>query len=323
MHKIIDFQPFDDLSFGDLVVSDKLEKLTIDCGKLLTSFEGHTSEVISFCANKDLNLIISGDSAGDIKLWNFETGKCLNTIEEAHSDQINSIIIISNDEFATCSDDFTIKLWELASYKCLQTISNECGVFSMLLLNADDEHLACGLVNGCIDVWNLSDLTRINRLDAHEDNVTCLKKTNDSTKLISSSEDNTIKIWDLETFELITTLEGHDGPVNEFEILSNEQKLLSVSNEKSIKLWEIGSSECAYDLEYDEEITSIQLVTDDLIAIGFASDESNIGIYDLKERKIVKYLIGHTDSISMIRLLSDSNQLVTCSNDNTIRLWQL
>jgi WD40 repeat protein len=169
----------------------------------------------------------------------------------------------------------------------------------------------------------LIDSTKIKSLEAHESWVTCLKKTDDSTKLISSSLDKTIKIWNLETFDLIKTLKGHEASVFEFDLISNDQKIISCSRDKSLRIWQISSGECLNNLKFDDPIFSLKSITDDLVAIGLRSSESNLVIYSLDKKKIVKKLIGHTDFVIRVELLSDNNQLVSCSNDKTVKLWQL
>ncbi len=61
-------------------------------------------------------------SCYDIVIFNIETGTWLDTLE-GHSDWIRSIIELSNNRIASCSeDDGTIKIWDINTGECLKTI---------------------------------------------------------------------------------------------------------------------------------------------------------------------------------------------------------
>ena len=49
---------------------------------------------------------------GDIYVVDIVTKKITNLIQHVHSDSIESILFISNDTFATCSQEKTIKIFD-------------------------------------------------------------------------------------------------------------------------------------------------------------------------------------------------------------------
>ena len=64
------------------------------------------------------NIIITGDSIGNLKQWTFdEESKNLNKTsffkDKAHSGIIRYCLKINNNLFATCSDDTYLKIWEI------------------------------------------------------------------------------------------------------------------------------------------------------------------------------------------------------------------
>ncbi len=86
----------------------KIKLRELESGKFIKSFVGHNNSIV--CIKNVLGeKLISGDASGLIKI---ETGECLRTID-AHIAAVETILLISNDIFATCSYDETIKLFDL------------------------------------------------------------------------------------------------------------------------------------------------------------------------------------------------------------------
>ena len=67
-------------------------------------------------------LIASGSRDKTIKVWNYETGECLNTLE-GHSSWIKSLAHIENTKLIVSgSGDRTINIWDYESSECTRTL---------------------------------------------------------------------------------------------------------------------------------------------------------------------------------------------------------
>jgi len=67
-----------------------------------------------------------------------------------------------------------------------------------------------------------------------------------------------------------------------------------------------------------------------LLAIGSASDINIFAIKNLNpqayskvELEYVKTISGHTDYVKMITNMPDSDEIISCSSDKTIRIWKV
>ena len=72
----------------------------------------NSNSIISVCMLND-NILFTGDSNGIIRKWKIE-GYNLNLIsqkENAHNDNINTLINIGNGHIASGSSDYLIKIW--------------------------------------------------------------------------------------------------------------------------------------------------------------------------------------------------------------------
>ncbi|NJP08683.1 MAG: WD40 repeat domain-containing protein [Leptolyngbyaceae cyanobacterium RU_5_1] len=106
----------------------------VQTGECLRTLVGHTEPVESalFCpvpdfANRDgiqrfqsgIQLLVSGSSDRTVKLWNVDTGECLQTLE-GHTRRVWSVAFSPDGQIlASGSEDETIRLWAIATGRCL------------------------------------------------------------------------------------------------------------------------------------------------------------------------------------------------------------
>ena len=136
--------------------------------------------------------------------------------------------------------------------------------------------------------------------------------------MISFSADKTIKIWDLETFECLQTLNGHNDKVIRVENLSTNQQLSS-SDDHTIKLWDIDTDLCLQTFNNSEEAYCLKIISDKTFASG---SYKKIKIWNIDDGRCIKTLNGHTSWVSDLLLLPNG-YLVSCSEDKTIKVWNI
>jgi WD40 repeat protein len=60
----------------------------------------------------DDDVLVSAGNDASLKFWNISNGQYLRNIENATKSIISSMILISDDTFATGSDDGSIIIWK-------------------------------------------------------------------------------------------------------------------------------------------------------------------------------------------------------------------
>ena len=296
---------------GELFFYLNDESLSINCGKLIRSFNQHTLFVKSIQVDEKNKKLMSASEDKTIKIWDLETGECFQTLED-HNASVTSILIIPNNKFISGSEDKTIKIWDQKSYKCLNTLRNESEVFSLcLLLN---NKIACGCRDGSISIWNIADSIRVKIFKAHNDWIPYLLSV-DNLRLIScsSQQDKKIKIWNLDTFECIKALEGHSHSVFYLE-LTLGGNLLSCSSDKTVKLWQIDTGKELKSIKFDSSVYCVKILNKDLIAVALLNGE--ILIYNFNKGHYVKSISTSNSSYVYRLLLSNGNLLSASKNGN-------
>lgn len=104
--------------------------------------------------------------------------------------------------------------------------------------------------------------------------------------LATGSDDSTIRIYDYELQDQLVVLKGHTHAVN--SVSWTRHTLVSGSSDMSIKLWR-------------------------------SANKTNA--FDFADFYCVKTLIGHEHSISTVFNVPNSDVIVSCSRDKTLKIW--
>lgn len=158
--------------------TDFVAKLVAESGDAIprephkSKLVGHRLRVTKVAFHPVYSILASSSEDATIKMWDYETGECEQTLRE-HTGMVNYVSFSpSGDHLASCSRDMTIKLWKRNSeqeFRCHRT------------------------------------------LQGHEHEVSCveyLKPNGDY--LVSCSRDQSIRIWDADNGYLLQTVTQHN-----------------------------------------------------------------------------------------------------------------
>ncbi|KAK9754014.1 WD domain, G-beta repeat [Popillia japonica] len=106
----------------------------IETGQQVTSFLGHTGDVMSLSLSPDMRTFVSGACDASAKLWDIREGVCKQTFP-GHESDINAVTFFPNGfAFATGSDDATCRLFDVRADQELAMYSHDniiCGITSV------------------------------------------------------------------------------------------------------------------------------------------------------------------------------------------------
>lgn len=80
-------------------------------GELVGRLTGHSSRVHSVALSADGRLAVSGDHAGQVRVWELATGRCLRTFA-GHRGAVRAVDL-DGDLAVSCGDDGTVRVWRL------------------------------------------------------------------------------------------------------------------------------------------------------------------------------------------------------------------
>ena len=148
----------------------------------------------------------------------------------------------------------------------------------------DNRHLYIGSSNNNIYQLDRSSLIEKNVVpQAHQSSVFTLVENNG--KLWSGGRDAQIKVWDVDTLTEMTSFEAHWFTVNHMTVDRKNDLIISGSRDKRIRVW---------------DATSHQIIV-----------SSPVGTR------------GHVNSVNRLCFNEDYSQLISVSDDRTVRRWKI
>ncbi|NJM98818.1 MAG: hypothetical protein HC800_18165 [Phormidesmis sp. RL_2_1] len=165
----------------------------------ISTFQGHQNWVCSVAFSPDGKRLASGSADRTIKLWDVETGECLQTLT-GHSNWVMSVAFSpEGEQLISGSADRTIKLWDVETGECFKTVAgHQHGVWSVAFSPIRKASLQG--IGQCF---------------------------------VSGSADRTIKLWDGATGECLQTMVGHEHGVWSVAFSPNGRSLAAVAADQS------------------------------------------------------------------------------------------
>lgn len=230
---------------------------------------GHTGSVVAvqFDTTAHSDVIITGDSDGNIIIWRFSTGEAVKTITEAHHE---TVLCLHFDQkyLVTGGRDGKIKLWnrhymdvkgtdvpafaikpaegdQYQEYSLLATLEGHKAAVNALTMK--DNVLVSGSGDSTIYIWSLQTGEILQKVNIHHRGVACLQYN--GRLIVSGSTDNSARIYDVKQNSEVARLEGHTNAVRTIQVVSNDRAeakaIITGSYDGSIRVWgqESGSGE--------------------------------------------------------------------------------
>lgn len=246
--------------------------------------EGFSEEVVSICQLENGDLAISYGK--HIKILSIEKNKysLSFTIENAHDELIKKIVTLSKNRFASCSLDQTIKIWK-----------------------GDKEYSA----------------TPIKVLEGHTAEVLSLLYLKNRDLLISSSEDFTIRVWNLDTYQNTQSIIGAKNMEENTLFQYDESRIIVGSGNKFyiVNIDEGKIEEKVYfNDQYSHPLNGITLLRDKKTLFFIKHAESEIRLYNVETKKMVKINFGNCTY--PVEVLSYDDETILIHGFPDIKTWK-
>jgi len=145
-----------------------------------------------------------------------------------------------------------------------------------------------------------------------------VNQQNESTIYVGSN-DGLIYVYSADSCDLRTKLTGHEQTVCSLNGDHQSQRLISGSWDKSARIWS-SDIEIAELTGHEAAVWATCFVNDQIALTGSA--DKTIKLWQLDTKKCIRTIQAHTDCVRDIKLVG-KNQFLSCSNDATVKRWNL
>ncbi|AMD21790.1 HFL066Cp [Eremothecium sinecaudum] len=260
-------------------------------GVPVRSFKGH-SHIVQDCTltlNGKFALSASWDKT--LRLWNVETGDCINRFVGHKSDVMSVSIDTSDTQIVSASRDKTVKVW------------NTHGDCVVTLLGHND--------------W------------VSHARIAPKENADEPPCVITAGMDKVVKVWNLSSFTIEADFIGHNNYVNSVRPSPDGSIFASACKDGQIILWNLNERAAMYTLDAKDEVFAVAFSPNRYWLTAATAD--GIKIFDLQQRTVVDDLkpefVGYSKAqepyaISLV-WSADGQTLFAGYTDNVIRAWQV
>lgn len=146
------------------------------------------------------NLLVSGDQAGTIRVWDIAQQRNTLTLEKS-PERILSLSINNRGYIAASSADASIQIWNLENAQLNQTLTDHELVVADVAFNADGTLLASASYDETIKIWDWQKNEVLCTLRGHSGFVYSVAFSDTDDTLVSGGYDGTVRTWNLAAIE--------------------------------------------------------------------------------------------------------------------------
>lgn len=247
-------------------------------------FEPH-GWITTLALSSDEKWLATGDKNGDIRVWEFRTGKEI-ALLHGHTAQITCLSFSHDSKYlASSSDDKTAREWDIASGAELYVFDKHNLEVTSVRYSQDDKQIYTASKDFKVIIWDaksgeiiqvLTGSARINDMDL----------SSDGKWLATGLQNSSVEIWDTTTGKKISTLRDSSQvtPIRSVVFTPKGRMIVTSAEDGLIRFWSVGKGDLmnTYSLsEYNSGTTSKENLIIDLIfsqngtrLFGLTDDES-------------------------------------------------
>ena len=293
--------------------------------------------IMSLSFSSDDKYLIINDDSYRTTIWNLEKQEV-----EVNYDGFTADLSPDERFVANSERDGIIRVYEFLSKKEHFSIQVHEGVANILKYSQDGNYFLSVSEDNTIKVWKASDGTLLHTFIGHTEKITSASFSPNGRQVISSSFDKTIRIWDLNGgVPVWGLLEEQNSGVNSLAFIPGSQNFISADNEGNVRIWSLDTNRLQSQLyKRDGYADCVSICpSGDIMALAFNgstidvwdinsyvklySIESDYLIHYFNTRKVSPPMGKHEGTITSIAFSNDGNQMITTSEDKTIKKWNV
>uniref|UniRef100_A0A8D3BJZ8 Apoptotic peptidase activating factor 1 n=1 Tax=Scophthalmus maximus TaxID=52904 RepID=A0A8D3BJZ8_SCOMX len=181
-----------------------------------------------------------------------------------------------------------------------------------------------------MNVWNLNRPSSQNTMFGHFEPVNHCCFSPDDTYLSTSSNDGTVKLFQVSSANEWKTInvsgvfaESDEAVLVKCSTWTADGKRIICAARNAVLVFDVETSDMLLEIRTNR-LSSVQYChacpTSNLLAIAFSNYA--VELWDLEANKKMADCSGHLSWVQRVQFSPDGSQLLSCSDDQTVRLWE-
>jgi coatomer protein complex subunit alpha (xenin) len=283
-------------------------------GTLIDRFEEHDGPVRGVDFHKTQPLFVSGGDDYKIKVWSYQTRRCLFTLN-GHLDYIRTVFFHHELPWIiSASDDQTIRIWNWQNRSLICTMTGHNHYAMCAQFHPKEDLVVSASLDQSVRVWDISGLRKKHSAPTSMSFEDQVNRQNQNQTDMFGNTDAVVKF----------VLEGHDRGVNWVAFHPTMPLIVSAGDDRLVKLWRMSETKA---WEVDTCRGHFQNVAGCLFhphqdLILSAGEDKTIRVWDLNKRTAVQSFKRENDRFWVMAAHPEIN-LFAAGHDNGVMVFKL
>ncbi|OSD05131.1 hypothetical protein PYCCODRAFT_1288912 [Trametes coccinea BRFM310] len=317
----------------------------------VTVFTDHRAEVDQVVFAPDGDLLSAGHDCTS-KMWNVQTKSCVKTF--AHPARVMTVAVSKDNRLVACGcDDHTIVLWTKATGERLHVLKHHSYWIWSVDFSPDDRLLASGSWDHTLCLWDVATGAHLQTLLGHADQVLSVRFSPDGTHIVTGECDHSVRIWECDrallsgpkrktsSRDVLKSLvkpaeekrvwdevtgtysssgDHHASGVRVVSFSPDGALIATAAWDGTVRIWDVVTGSRLKTLVgHKHLVTSCAWSRSGKLLASTGDHDHTVNVWDVATGKCVKKLAQHTGGVWASIFTPDDVQLVSCSDDGSIR----
>ncbi|PVU97532.1 hypothetical protein BB561_000490 [Smittium simulii] len=293
---IKEYGPVNSLAFSSVEphwfavsASMRVQLYSIQTKQVVKAISSLKSIVKTSCFRQDGKLIATGDSDGNVSVFNVMTRTCLRTFK-GHNQAVNCVRFTADKtRLVSISDDKTIRVWEVSSQedKPLVFDDNTDYLKALAVSSSNPSKIAVGSYDHKVKIYDLDSQTVLMTIDFMDPVESLLFYPGDALLIVCGGP--FVKIYDTFSGKCVAVLGNFEKTVTSICFDGKSSRLIAGSLDQNVKIYNTETFQLVASIKYQQPILSVAMSPDDsTLVVGMVNGLLSIKKRDLSKSSVLK-----------------------------------
>jgi WD40 repeat protein len=310
---------------GDLLASGgedyEIHLWRPDDGAHLATFSGHSNNVLSLSFSAAGDLLASSSDDHTVRLWSTTRKECVGQLQVASARVWAVTCNPAGRSLATASEDSFVRLWDMDERHCMTALRGYSNRALALACSADSPQVLTANEDGIVRIWDTRDARVTLQLSGHAGRIWSVACSRDGRWAATVGEDQTVRVWDLRSGNGRHVLSGHKDWIRSVTFSPDSRMLASAGEDGRVFVWDVATGVRVALVEGTMRRAFCVTFCNDGTTLAVGGDSHEIHLFNARDGAQLGKLVGHRGWLSS--LVSRESTLASCSEDGTVRLWDV